>query len=75
MRPYHCEICGQTFVRQDLLKRHAKRTHGLEKGSRRKKARIELLSNQQSFPWPTVETLSNIGDSQINQDVVWLMKL
>ncbi|KAF8450768.1 hypothetical protein L210DRAFT_3470011 [Boletus edulis BED1] len=29
-RPYSCDICGQSFVRQDLVKRHVKRTHGLQ---------------------------------------------
>lgn len=32
-RPFHCDQCPSgvaTFVRQDLLKRHLKRTHGIE---------------------------------------------
>ena len=47
LKPYTCEICApyqeKSFVRQDLLKRHIKVTHGIGNGdSSRRRKRIKL---------------------------------
>ncbi|KZT12546.1 uncharacterized protein LAESUDRAFT_639211 [Laetiporus sulphureus 93-53] len=45
LKPYHCELCGQgrSFVRQDLLKRHMRVTHGVQSApaDRRKRLKVE----------------------------------
>ncbi|KAI0081678.1 hypothetical protein K474DRAFT_1671597 [Panus rudis PR-1116 ss-1] len=49
IKPYSCQICAPTrdrsFVRQDLLKRHMKVTHGIQGRSQQDRKRIKLEEN------------------------------
>ena len=44
-KPYSCEICApvqdRSFVRQDLLKRHMRVTHGMQSTGRTKKGAVK----------------------------------
>lgn len=40
-RPFVCDLCLVSFVRQDLLKRHTNRTHGGARSSKRKQSGVD----------------------------------
>ena len=52
-KPFSCPICApfqeRCFVRQDLLKRHLRVTHGVQDEKRRKKGLV--IKNENEY-WP-----------------------
>ncbi|TCD70840.1 hypothetical protein EIP91_001530 [Steccherinum ochraceum] len=57
IKPYVCYICApyqeKSFVRQDLLKRHIKVTHGERGESGRRRKRVKLENSKQEPSTPT----------------------
>ncbi|CDO71312.1 hypothetical protein BN946_scf184908.g69 [Trametes cinnabarina] len=55
-KPFSCQICAphqeRNFVRQDLLKRHMRVTHGVHESSRVSKKRVETRKQEDAEYWP-----------------------
>lgn len=55
-KPFSCQICApfqdRSFVRQDLLKRHMRVTHGVNDTSRASRKRMDLRKDEDAENWP-----------------------
>lgn len=55
-KPFSCQICApfqdRSFVRQDLLKRHMRVTHGVNDTSRASRKRMDGRNNENVENWP-----------------------
>ncbi|KAL7282334.1 hypothetical protein ACG7TL_003804 [Trametes sanguinea] len=55
-KPFSCQICAphqeRNFVRQDLLKRHMRVTHGVHDTSRVSKKKVESRKQEDAEYWP-----------------------